>query len=132
MVNKDFLKLVFAGRKKLLELKEVKLRNVPVYDELGVGKIWPFIKEDDMMMKFFPNKLPKGRLPDRDYFWNVVNTLNEPYVTQLLKHANELRNDAKKQGEADRVVEVTEEWWDKLNSLPYISRKFSSHANSCL
>ena len=123
MINKDFLKQVFAGSKKLLELRQVKWIHVPVYDELAVQKIWPLIKEDREMMKFFPNKLPKGRLPDREYFWNIVNTLNEPYVTQLLKHANELRNDAKKTGEADRVIEVTDEWWDKLNAVPFMSSK---------
>lgn len=123
MLNKDFLKQVFAGDKKLLELKQVKWIHVPVYDELAVHKIWPLIKEEEKMMMFFPDKLPKGRLPDREYFWNIVNTLNEPYVAQLLKHANALRNDAKKQGEADHVVEVTNEWWDKLNAVPFISSK---------
>ena len=43
MLNKDFLKQVFAGDKKLLELKQVKWICVPVYDELAVHKIWPFI-----------------------------------------------------------------------------------------
>ena len=60
----------------MLELKQVKWICVPVYDELAVYKIWPFITEDREMMRFFPSKLPKGRLPDREYFWNVVNTLN--------------------------------------------------------
>ena len=60
----------------MLELKQVKWICVPVYDELAVHKIWPFITEDREMMRFFPSKLPKGRLPDREYFWNVVNTLN--------------------------------------------------------
>ena len=123
MLNKDFLKQVFAGDKQLLELKQVKQICVPMYDELAVQKIWPYIKEDREMMRFFPDKLPKGRLPDREYFWNVVNTVNEPYVTQLTKHANELRNAASKQQEAEKVVEVTEEWWDKLNAVPFMSSK---------
>ena len=38
--------------------------------------------------KHFPDKLPKGRLPNRDYFFNVLNTCNNEYVTQLIKHAN--------------------------------------------
>ena len=131
MLNKDFLKQVLAGDKQLLELKHLKQVYVPVYDELAVQKIWPLIKEDRAMMRYFPDKLPKGRLPDREYFWNIVNSVNEPYVTKLVKHANELRNAASKQQEAEKVVEITDEWWQKLNAVPFISSKcfwFRSYA----
>ena len=47
MMNKDFLKEVFAENKDLLQLKEVNWINVPLYDELSVIKIWPMIKEND-------------------------------------------------------------------------------------
>ena len=46
MINKDFLKEVFAEEKGLLELKEVKWINVPLFDELSVINIWPMTKED--------------------------------------------------------------------------------------
>ena len=74
MINKDFLKEVFAEEKALLELKEVRWINVPLFDELSVINIWPMTKEDKQMMKYFPNKLPKGRVPDREYFFNILNT----------------------------------------------------------
>ena len=46
MMNKDFLKEVFAEDKELLELKEVRWINVPLFDELSVINIWPMTKED--------------------------------------------------------------------------------------
>jgi len=46
MINKDFLKEVFAEDKDLLELKKVKWINVPLYDELSVVSIWPMTKEN--------------------------------------------------------------------------------------
>ena len=46
MINKDFLKEVFAEDKELLELKMVKWINVPLYDELSVVNIWPMTKEN--------------------------------------------------------------------------------------
>ena len=46
MINKDFLKEVFAEEKDLLELKEVSWINVPLFDELSVINIWPMTKED--------------------------------------------------------------------------------------
>ena len=39
------------------------------------------MKNDANFMMYYPNKLPEGRLPDRDYFWNVMNTLYGEYVT---------------------------------------------------
>ena len=41
MVNKDFLKEVFTNEKSLLRLDQVSRINVPLYDELAVGKLWP-------------------------------------------------------------------------------------------
>jgi len=88
MVNKDFLKAVFKEEKGLLKLSEVKFKNVPFYDELAVKKIWPDVQEDPEVMFYMPSKLPKGRVPDRDYMFNVLNTLREGYVTSICKHAN--------------------------------------------
>ena len=88
MINKDFLKAVFKEEKGLLKLSEVKFKNVPFYDELAVKKIWPDVQEDPEVMFYMPSKLPKGRVPDRDYMFNVLNTLREGYVTSICKHAN--------------------------------------------
>jgi hypothetical protein len=53
---------------------------MPHYDELSVFKLWPELKNDSDFMKYFPSKFPKGRLPDRSYFFNMLNTLMEEYV----------------------------------------------------
>ena len=124
MYNKDFLRLVLADSKNLLELKNVKFVHIPVFDELSVKKFWPMMKSDATFMKYFPDKLPKGRLPDREYFWNVFNTLNEDYVSELVRKANEQRNMAVRQQEEERVMQVSEDWWVKLNAIPFVSCKF--------
>ena len=89
MINKDFLKQVFANEKSLLRLDQVRRINVPLYDELSVGNLWPMFKDDAQFMKYFPNKLAQGRLPDREYFFNIMNTFHSNYVEQIIKHANE-------------------------------------------
>ena len=94
MMNKDFLKEVLTGDKALMQLKEVKRINVPLYDELSVVKVWPMMKDDEKVRRYFPAKLPKSRLPDREYFFNVVNTFHGDYLAELLQHANKQRNEA--------------------------------------
>ncbi len=75
-----------------MELKNVRFINVPLYDELSVKNLWPQIRTSGNFIKYFPDTLPKGRLPDRDYFFNVMNTVSPDYVSGLIKHANEQRN----------------------------------------
>ncbi len=74
MMNKDFLKEVLAEDKALLRLEQVSKINVPLYDELSVGNIWPMMKNDEKFMLYFPTKMAKGRVPDREYFFNILNT----------------------------------------------------------
>ena len=59
MINKDFLKEVFAEEKDLLELKDVKWINVPLFDELSVVNIWPMTKEDKQIKKVLPRQASK-------------------------------------------------------------------------
>ena len=91
-MNKDFLKEVLAEEKDLLKLSDVRWINVPLFDELSVINIWPMMKEDKQIKMYFPNKLPKGRVPDREYFFNILNTFQPEYVDQIIRHANDQRN----------------------------------------
>ena len=125
-MNKDFLKEVFAEDKELLELKEVRWINVPLFDELSVINIWPMTKEDKQCMKYFPQKLPKGRVPDREYFFNILNTLYPLYVQEIIRHANEQRNSVPNDAQVRETIEVSDKWWDALNAVPFISCKCSA------
>ena len=75
MINKDFLKQVFRDEKKLLALKDVRYINMPRYDELSVRKFWPIFREDESFMKYMPDPTHDHKIPERDYFWNVANTV---------------------------------------------------------
>jgi hypothetical protein len=80
MCNKDFLRQIVSGEKELMPMAEVKMVNVPCYDELSVTELWPRLKQDSNFMRHFPDELPKGRLPQREYFFNVMNTGMTDYL----------------------------------------------------
>ena len=111
MINKDFFKQVLREEKRLLEINKVKYVNVPHYDELSVKKFWPRVQSDDDFMKFMPDPTPDGLLPDRTYFWNVLNTVQTTYVRNVIQHANEQRMSAKADAQQEEVIDVTEAWW---------------------
>ena len=91
-INKDFLKLVLSGRKKLLKLSEVKRVHVPFYDELSVAHMMKDMANDAMFMMYLPDKLPKGRNCDRTYFFDILNTVHEQFLKALIEHASLQRN----------------------------------------
>jgi hypothetical protein len=80
MVNKDFLRQILMEEKQLLPMSAVKSVNVPAYDELSVRNLWGSCQQSPELMLYFPDKLPVGRLPDRKYMFDVMNTLNPDYV----------------------------------------------------
>ena len=123
MMNKDFLKEVLKEDKQLLKLNEVNRVSVPLYDELAVAKFWPMMQDDARFVRFFPSKLPKGRVPDREYFWNIMHTLHSDFVQQTIKHAHAQRNSPEVQARAIETIEISDKWWDQLTSVPFISRK---------
>ena len=87
MINKDFLKQVLANEKSLMKMSELKAVNVPKYDELSVKQVYPMIKQDPKVHKYFPDRYPEGRIPDRTYTFNVYHTVYPKYVQDMIKHA---------------------------------------------
>ena len=96
-------------------MKDVRFINVPMYDELSVKHFLPEFRDLTGFMVYFPDKLPKGRLPNREYFFNVMNTVNSAYVVKLVRHANELRHSIQSEKNAVQAIEITEGWMQKLN-----------------
>lgn len=90
-INKDFLKQVFTEEKQLLSNDEVKTVNVPLYDELSVKKFYPMVLGEKEVMKYLPDPTPDMRLPDRKYFFNILNTLKPEYMKNVIEYANNQR-----------------------------------------
>ena len=65
-------------------MSELKSVNVPKFDELSVKNIFPLIRQDAEVIKYFPDDYPKGREPDRTYTFNVLNTLRNQYVQAII------------------------------------------------
>lgn len=86
-MTKDFLKLVFAGKKDLIPLAQIRPVNVPRYDELSVLSLIKDVMAQADLAKFFPEQRTPADLPDRDYFFTVINTEEPGYLSSLIKHA---------------------------------------------
>ena len=126
VINKDFLKEVLAGHKKLLRKTEVRYIAVPHYDELSVKQLWPDVKKDGNFMAYFPSKYPKGKGPPREYFFNILNTLQAEYLEKIIAHANEVRMAADGEKQQHQAIEISPYWEEQLKAMPYLSSKYPS------
>lgn len=90
-ITKDFLKEVFAGRKHLIPRDQLRPIDVPRYDELSVVNLIKDIMTQPELAKLFPEQKTPADLPDREYFFNIINTTDHGYLEALIKHAQQLR-----------------------------------------
>ena len=120
---KDFLKQVFAEEKQLLHKSEVSYIHVPNYEELTVKALWPDVSKHAEFLQYFPDAYPKNKGPPRDYFFNVLNTVEEGYLQKVLAHANELRMGADGEVAKRQGIKISQFWEEQLKSMPYISSK---------
>ena len=126
MLNKDFLRQILTEDKKLLALSEVRWTEVPKLAELSVSNLFNTFKQDVKFMAYIPDRLPKGRLPDRSYFFNILSTLYYEYTQELIRVATNHRHQASSAQNDSGTIHVSDEWWKKLNAIPFSSCKFLS------
>ena len=74
-------------------------------------------------MKYIPEVTMESRIPERAYFWNILNTVHPEYVKNVIDHANNLRMKANDETKPAEFIEVSEQWWQKLNAVPFVSCK---------
>ena len=110
MINKDFLKAVLSDQKKLLKLNELRCVAVPKFDELSVKNIFPLIMQDKSVMQYFPDEYPKGRVPDREYTFNVLNSLQPEYVQKMVTHAQAQRNACTEESNHAQEILISHKW----------------------
>ena len=103
-VTKDFLKLVFGGKKELIPQAQVRPVSVPRYDELSVSNLIKDVMKSSELAKFFPEQTTPSDLPDREYFFNVLNTVDPDYLTSLIRHAQNQRFDNKNAQDNPNVI----------------------------
>ena len=90
-VTKDLIKLVFAGKKELIPQSQIRPISVPRYDELSVHNLIKEVMKTKALNKFFPEQQTPADLPDREYFFSVINTIEPEYLNALIRHAQNQR-----------------------------------------
>ena len=91
-MTKEWIRMILNGEKKLLTMKQLKPIETGHYPELAVVKLYEEFSKRDLVKPYLPPKLTKGKMLDKRYFFNVVNTLYEGELSSMLEFANAQRN----------------------------------------
>ena len=118
MYTKDFAKQVLAGTKKLMKMKDVNFVSVKKYDELSVKGLYNDFLELEGMKEYFPDKYAAGRCCDRDFMFNIANTLHEDITQQIIKHAQTVRHATESETQKNESILMSEHWQNELASMP--------------
>ena len=121
MFTREFAKEVLKGEKKLMKLREVQFVQVVKYDELSVKTLYQKLIALPYMAEYFPNKYPKGRQCDRDYMFNIANTLHEETISALTEHALKQRHAVEGIKMKDESVIINDHLAEELKALPMIN-----------
>jgi len=101
-----------------MKLGDVKFITVIKYDELSVKGLYPQFLTLTGMVQYFPTKYPKGRQCDREYMWNVANSLHPDIVKQIIEGAITKRHDVSSIRIKDESITMSDHWAQELNQLP--------------
>ncbi len=58
-----------------------------------------------------------------------MNTVMEEYVTHIISHAQTTRATKSHQAEAVQTIEITDDWYERLSAIPFVSCKFDIETN---
>ena len=94
----------------MLKKSEVKHVDIPHYEELSVKNIYPMMLGNSEFMSFFPDKYAKGKGPSREYFFNILATLQPEYLWKILEHANKQRMSAECVMQKSQTIHMSEYW----------------------
>ena len=75
--------------KKWLNRDNVPQHFIPGWPELAITKLWPSVSSDPVLKDYFPDKMPKGKVPEKKFFWGILFAVKPGYAKTLVKDALE-------------------------------------------
>ena len=123
-----FLQQIMSGEKKAYQSRHVVNSNAPNYRyEFVVKNVYHLVQDNHELCQYLPtDEMDEGRFPDRQFFWQVVQTCHPNWVSQYYELANRERGKRRRQWHKDKTeVYVTPEWQEMLKQFEFTSKPVS-------
>ena len=104
-----------------MKKNQVNYIHVPHWDELSVKRMWADLCKDAGFNIYFQDKYQDAKGPNRDFFFNILNTVYPDYLTQVMQHASHQRFAADGEKNKTQSIKATDEWISELQNMPFKS-----------
>ena len=85
--------------------------------------MWDDLKGDEVFNVYFMDKYAKDKMPCRKYFFDILNTTYPEYLRQVMEFAAKQRYSAEGENKKEQAIKATDDWFEELNKMPFISCK---------
>ena len=89
--------------------------EIPDYPELAVKHVWPLVKGNQDLIKYFPDYKP-SQLPEKEFIYAVLSTLKPNAVRELIASCIVKRAPTSQDGKAG-LIEMTSELKESIMNL---------------
>ena len=98
-------------------MKRYTLKNlaVPNFPELSVGKMYPALKDDELIKQYLPD-YPDGYLPNQEFFHGLISTLYPKEFFDLIIEAYKSRSVLQNRKD-EELIEVCKEMQEELKEV---------------
>ena len=91
----NFLQQVVQGKKRLFQQSSIKRIEAKKWPEFSIKEIWPHALTNESFLIHMPDGWTieeGGRMPEKDYVWGVVCTLEYDWVSDNLNRIRAARH----------------------------------------
>ena len=88
---------------------------------MSVKKLWPLAQENPDLVKILPD-LTDSQLPEKEFFFGILNTLMPDEMRTLLADATKIRAPQNSEDHGD-LIELNQEFAEKVDLLFSIKSK---------
>ena len=116
----SFMRAIFCNNKKALKQTNVRSIVVPHYDELSVKNLYGDAMKDELVKDYLPElEQNSNRIPERDFFFGVLNSLRPQYLRKVIADANKVRYEADMNDPQKDFIMLDTPWYEELMMYHY-------------
>ena len=110
--------------KRALRTNEVVHLDIPLYAEISVKNLYEDALADPDVSKYLPSKdQMSGKLPERAFFFGILETLKRHYLTEIIKEAHDKRFKLPEDNQNKDAILISDALMEELTKHPYYSSK---------
>ena len=95
---------------------------VPHYEELSVKNLYGDAMKDELVKNYLPElEQNSNRLPEREFFFGVLNSLRPLYLKKIIEDVNKVRYEADAKDPQKDFIMLDTPWYEELMKHPYFS-----------